>query len=148
MTLVLTVDEARSIVEPAAQRTWAPFMEADDAEVPWVIDSEERSAANTTGIYNLASWQSEVAIPLAARLYGLPKMRTKSLTVAVQTAIAGCFGSATQRNGRPYHNRCVWFLKFSSESGKIIEIREYLNTALVREVKLNNEPTNSEDGKG
>ncbi|KAL2350082.1 hypothetical protein BJ546DRAFT_486598 [Cryomyces antarcticus] len=116
-------------------------MEADDAEVRWSL-IVRRGAPPTRLAYNLANWQSEVAIPLAARLYGLPKMETKSLTVAGQTAIAGCFGSATQRNGRPYHNRCVWFLKFSSESGKIIEIREYLETALVREVKLNNEPTN------
>ncbi|TKA75072.1 hypothetical protein B0A49_03271 [Cryomyces minteri] len=149
MTLALTVDEVRSILEPAARGEWAPFMEAVDAEVRWVIGSEEKSAANMTGTYNLASWQSEVAIPLAARLDGLPKMKIESLTIAGQTAIAECFGSATQKNGRPYHNRSyVWFLKFSPESGKIIEIREYLDTALVREVNLNNELANKEDGKG
>lgn len=31
-------------------------------------------------------------------------------------------------------NRYCWILRFDPETGKVVAIREYLNTALVREV--------------
>lgn len=70
-------------------------------------------------------------------------------------AIAECEGRAVQKNGKPYNNWCAslfpperrtepqffffdnrycWIMHFHPESGKIIKLREYLNTALVREV--------------
>ena len=35
--------------------------------------------------------------------------------------------------------RYCWILIFSKETGKVVEIREYLNTALVQEVMESNE---------
>jgi hypothetical protein len=37
-------------------------------------------------------------------------------------------------------HRYAWFLIFSEETGKIVEIREYLDTALVQEVNQTNAP--------
>lgn len=37
-----------------------------------------------------------------------------------------------------YNYRFAWFLVFSAETGKIVEIREYMNTALVQEVMETN----------
>ena len=46
--------------------------------------------------------------------------------------------SFLQNDGRSltffFDNRYCWIMRFHPESGKIIKLREYLNTALVREV--------------
>jgi ketosteroid isomerase-like protein len=46
-------------------------------------------------------------------------------------------GEATQLNGKPYNNYYLWVLIFEDD-GLIHEIREYLDTGLVREVFTNN----------
>lgn len=33
----------------------------------------------------------------------------------------------------------AWFILFSESTGKIVEVREYMNSALVREVMVNND---------
>jgi uncharacterized protein len=68
-------------------------------------------------------------------------------------AIVECSGYATQKNGKPYNNKQVfffhclgitgltwesgrfcWIFIFDGETGKVVKIREYINTALVRDV--------------
>lgn len=71
-----------------------------------------------------------------------------------QKAIVEAYGTSTQLNGKPYHNKYVpstssqsiaevltapfrsycWILYVSEETGKIFKITEYMNTALVKEV--------------
>ena len=44
---------------------------------------------------------------------------------------------ATQLNGKPYDNNGIWVMIWD-EHGRYQEIREYLDTGLVREVFANN----------
>ena len=44
---------------------------------------------------------------------------------------------ATQKNGKPYNNFYVWIMIFNDQ-GRAIEIREYMNSALVRETMVEN----------
>ena len=46
-------------------------------------------------------------------------------------------GEATQLNGKPYNNYYLWIMIFD-ESGHAKEIREYMDTGLVKEVFTNN----------
>ena len=46
-------------------------------------------------------------------------------------------GEATQNNGKPYNNNYLWVMIFN-EDGHAFEIREYLDTGLVREVFASN----------
>ena len=46
-------------------------------------------------------------------------------------------GEATQNNGKPYNNNYLWVMIFN-EHGHATEIREYLDTGLVREVFADN----------
>ena len=46
-------------------------------------------------------------------------------------------GAATQNNGKPYNNFYLWVLVFDDE-GHVVEVREYLDTGLVRQVMSDN----------
>ena len=46
-------------------------------------------------------------------------------------------GEATQNNGKPYDNHYMWVMIFN-EDGHAFEIREYLDTGLVKEVFASN----------
>ncbi|KAJ6575547.1 hypothetical protein DFH09DRAFT_1276769 [Mycena vulgaris] len=133
----LTPAHVTALLDPEAKL--APFLAAIDPDVRWVIASEKKDPARMTGIYNLASWIEEVATPGRAKLTeeGL-KMIVSSLDVIGNKAIVEAYGEAMQLNGRPYNNRYAWFLIFSEETGKIVEIREYMDTALVQELHQTN----------
>ncbi|KAJ6537368.1 hypothetical protein DFH09DRAFT_1178074 [Mycena vulgaris] len=136
----LTHAHVTALLDPVSpESNWAPFVDAIAPDVRWVIASEKKDAARKTGIYNVASWIEEVNKPLRASLTedGI-KMTVSSLDVIGNKAVVEAYGEATQLNGQPYNNRSAWFLIFSEETGKIIEIREYLDTALVHEVHQTN----------
>ncbi|KAJ7892191.1 hypothetical protein B0H13DRAFT_2340286 [Mycena leptocephala] len=136
MTITLTDSHLRSFLDAASREgNWLPFINAIDPDVRWVIGSEKKDAIRKTGVYNLASWIEEVNTPLRARLQGNSlKMHYSSLNIFGNTAIVEATSEATQMNGNPYKNRYCWFFRFSEETGKIVEITLYLDTALVKDV--------------
>ncbi|KAJ7474187.1 hypothetical protein FB451DRAFT_1035362 [Mycena latifolia] len=136
----LTHAHVSSLLDPVSQdANWTPFVNAIDPDVRWVIACEKKDSGRSTGVYNVASWLEEVNKPLFSRLKdGRVKMTVSSLDVVGNKAIVEAYGEATQNNGNPYNNRYAWFLIFSEETGKIVEIREYLDTALVQEVRQTN----------
>ncbi|KAJ7706950.1 hypothetical protein B0H17DRAFT_573465 [Mycena rosella] len=137
MAFTLTKDHVHSIVDAATRGDMLPFMTAADPELRWVIGSEKKDAARMTGAYTLASWGAEIGAPLRARLKdGVVKMNVTSVDVIGNKAFVEWNGEATQLNGAPYNN--IWVLIFSEKTGKIVEIREYLDTALVQEVVQTN----------
>ncbi|KAJ7704851.1 hypothetical protein B0H17DRAFT_974280 [Mycena rosella] len=140
MKFTLTHAHVTALLDPVSHEgNWKHFVGAVDPAVRWVIASETKDAMRKTGVYNLASWLEEVNKPLLAGLTGDGlKMTVSSLDIVGNKAIVEAYGEATQANGRPYNNRYAWFLIFSEETGKIVEIREYLDTALVQEVNQTN----------
>ncbi|KAJ7482286.1 hypothetical protein B0H11DRAFT_1915211 [Mycena galericulata] len=151
----LTRAHVDDILDPTQNGDWTAFLGAIHPEVRWFIASEKKkNDTGTTGVYNLAGWQQEVAATMQPKLKGALKMFVSSVDVIGNKAIVEAYGKATQANGNPYNNKCehaldlftvsddsysyAWFLIFSEETGKIVEIREYLNTALVQEVAQTN----------
>ncbi|KAJ7176212.1 hypothetical protein C8R43DRAFT_914101 [Mycena crocata] len=135
----LTHDHVTDILDPASRDDWAPFVSAIDPDVRWVIGSEKKDSTRMTGVYNVASWLAEVNKPLLSRLKDRNlKMTVSTLDIVGNKAIVEAYGEATQLNGNPYNNRYAWFFIFSEETGKIVEIREYIDTALVQEVQQTN----------
>jgi ketosteroid isomerase-like protein len=61
-------------------------------------------------------------------------MKLNSLDVIGLKAIVECSGFAVHNDGEPNQNRFAWFLEFSGDTGKIVEIREYMHTALANEM--------------
>ncbi|KAF4631859.1 hypothetical protein G7Y89_g6270 [Cudoniella acicularis] len=140
MAFTVTRQHLASIFELTSKGEWGPFLAALDPEVRWWIGADEHDPASKTGIYNVASWQEKVGTPLRHRLKDgyLPMKADHVDIVSPLKAIVEASGSAVQNNGKPYHNRFAWFLIFSEETGKIVEIREYMNTELVKEVHTTN----------
>ncbi|KAJ6506235.1 hypothetical protein C8R47DRAFT_1101639 [Mycena vitilis] len=108
----LTEAHVKNLLDPAREGNWAAFVGGIDPNVRWVIASETKD-------------------PLVD---GLLKMTVSSIDIIGTKAILEAYGEATTTKGRPYNNRYAWFLVFSEETGKIVEIREYMDTALVQEM--------------
>ncbi|KAJ7266350.1 hypothetical protein C8J57DRAFT_1329862 [Mycena rebaudengoi] len=107
---------------------------AIDPDVRWVIGSEEKDAIRKTGVYNLAGWIEEVNKPLRARLQGNSlKMHYSSLNVSFMSNPISVCSYDRQIFGKQSDCTC-WFFTFSQQTGKIVEITCYLDTALVKDV--------------
>ncbi|KAJ6502784.1 hypothetical protein C8R47DRAFT_1039287 [Mycena vitilis] len=132
----LTEDYVQKLLEPVHRAAdWSSFVAEIDPNVRWVIAGETKDAVRMTGVYNLASWTEEIAKPLSSHMTGgTVKMNVSTIDVVGNKAILEAYGEATTLKGLPYNNRYAWFLIFSEETGKIVEIREYLDTALVQQV--------------
>ncbi|KAJ7620978.1 hypothetical protein FB45DRAFT_928027 [Roridomyces roridus] len=137
MSFTLTREHAAAIFDPVNEGNRAAFADALDPEVRWVVASENKDPMRLTGIYNKASWYAEVMAALAARLDN-NKAKIVSVEVVNNKAIVEGVGEATQKNGKPYYNRFALFFKFSSETGKIVEVNEYVDTAMLQEVMQTN----------
>ncbi|KAJ7096607.1 hypothetical protein B0H15DRAFT_825725 [Mycena belliarum] len=129
----LTTADVSALLDLTKDGDWLPLMAAIDPNVKWTIVSDTKDTTRGTGIFNLASWQTEVALPLRANIEGQIKLKVTSIDVIGNKAIVEGQGEATQKNGKPYNNRYAYFLIFSDEK-KIVEIREYLDSALVMDV--------------
>ncbi|KAJ7144465.1 hypothetical protein C8R44DRAFT_759990 [Mycena epipterygia] len=134
----LTPTYISGLLDPVRTGDWSAFVGAIDPNVHWTIGSETKDNERMTGVYNLASWMEEVSGPLGKRLQARPKFTVDAFDVIGNKAILECRGEGTQANGKPYNNLYAWFLIFSEETGKIVTIREYLDTALVHEVVKTN----------
>ncbi|KAJ7501747.1 hypothetical protein B0H11DRAFT_2224103 [Mycena galericulata] len=131
----LTQAHVASLLDPAGKGDWSAFLGAIDPDVRWVIASEKQDNERMTGVYNLASWNEQVSKPLSAKLKNQEsKLVISSFYVVGNKAIVQGYSDAVQLNGKPF----AWFLTFSGETGKLVEIRAYVDTALVHEVNTTN----------
>ncbi|KAJ7634386.1 hypothetical protein FB45DRAFT_1025337 [Roridomyces roridus] len=136
----LTLEYAKSLVDPLAQSDWAPLMGVIDPDVRWRIASETNDLKKMTGVFNLSTWMEQISGPLVKRLVNdaPPQFTVQYLQTVGNRLIMEAYGQAVQKNGNPYQNTYAWFFTFSEETGKVVEIHEYLDTALVQEVVQTN----------
>ncbi|KAJ7614361.1 hypothetical protein FB45DRAFT_1008614 [Roridomyces roridus] len=113
----LTLEYAQSLVEPLAKGDLGPFMGVIDPDVRWRIASEDKDPKKMTGVYRLLNEAP-------------PALTIQYLQTVGNRIIMEIDGEAVQKNGNPY----AWFFIFSEETGKVVEIHEYCDTALVQEV--------------
>ncbi|KAL9096977.1 MAG: hypothetical protein Q9165_000941 [Trypethelium subeluteriae] len=108
MAFTLTPEYILHLLNEAAAANPGPFLEALDHKVRWRIGSEVKDDIAKTGVYVIGN-----------------------------KAYVEFNSEGTQNNGKPYNNHYFWVLIFDG-NGKATEIREYLDTGLVREVFSNN----------
>ncbi|GAA6027939.1 hypothetical protein JCM8097_001791 [Rhodosporidiobolus ruineniae] len=123
MPFTLTRAHLDAFLVPASQGDWGPFKGAIDPEARWWITSDEaRRGGKVSGYFDLADWIEHVNKPLLRRLdaNGL-KMSTVSVSLDAE-------------NLRAF----MWIYRFDGETGKVVEIREYMDSALVCEVWATN----------
>ncbi len=64
-------------------------------------------------------------------------LRVTNLLVDGDTAVVELHSLSTALNGKPFNNRYYWIARFSN--GKIVEVRAYLDSALVQQLIDENE---------
>ena len=67
-------------------------------------------------------------------------LRVTNILVSGDMSAVELEALSTALNGKPFANRYCWICRF--ESGKIVEVRAYLDSALVQNVLDENEPKN------
>ncbi|KUJ15121.1 uncharacterized protein LY89DRAFT_783330 [Mollisia scopiformis] len=139
MSFQLTPEYIYAFLGPAAQGEWTPFLDGLDPDVNWMIGDPTFNEQHRTGTYNVKTWREIVNKPLIARLASPLTMKIESLDIIGLKAIVEASGSATQKNGKQYNNRYCWILIFDGKTGKVVTIREYINTAMLKEVMETNE---------
>ncbi|KAF2238878.1 hypothetical protein EV356DRAFT_528771 [Viridothelium virens] len=138
MAFVLTPEYILHFLNEAAAGDPGPFAEALDPEVRWRIGSEVQDDIAKTGMFNRQGWMEQVYGPLQSKLKdGKLNLIPLEVEVVQNKAYVEFKGEGTQNNGRPYNNQYLWVMIFD-DNGKATEIREYLDTGLVREVFSNN----------
>ena len=65
------------------------------------------------------------------------RLRVTSVLVSGSTAVVELVAISTANNGLPFHNQYCWICRF--EEGKIVEVRAYLDSALVQKIIDENE---------
>lgn len=66
------------------------------------------------------------------------RLRLVDVLVQPPRAAVELVAEATASNGRPFDNRYCWVLRF--DGGRIVEVRAYLDSALVQQLVDENEP--------
>ncbi|KAJ7205948.1 hypothetical protein C8J57DRAFT_1463006 [Mycena rebaudengoi] len=122
----LTKEYVAALLEPITKAgDWSTFVGDIDPAVRWVIGSEKKDPARMTGVYNLASWRTEVgaSVPLGSRLKDGAKISVLSLEVVGTKAIVEIHSERTKKNGQPYNTQHAWFLTYSEETGNCADLR-------------------------
>ncbi|KAK0103711.1 hypothetical protein ONS95_005718 [Cadophora gregata] len=134
MGFLLTTKYVKDILTPCAEGNWSPLLNALDPEVHWMVVDPERNPLSQAGVYNVESWKRDLMTPFLEHLQGPVHMVVDELDVIGNKAIFEARGWQTQKNGRPYRNTYCWILIFSEETGKVVTIREYMNSAHTKEI--------------
>jgi ketosteroid isomerase-like protein len=72
-------------------------------------------------------------------------LRVTSILVDGDSAAVEMESLSTALNGKPFDNRYCWVVHFSD--GTIVEVRAYLDSALVQRLIEENEPSASQQGQ-
>ncbi|CZR61586.1 uncharacterized protein PAC_11483 [Phialocephala subalpina] len=110
-------------------------MNAIDLNVKRVIVDPVNDPSISSGTYE---WTEKASIPNAVKLQDTLVIKFSATEVIGLKAFVEASASATQKNGRPYNNRYAWIMVFSKETNKAVEMREYMNSVLVKELMETN----------
>ncbi len=106
-----------------------PFRNAMAEDFRWIMKGRTAWSKTYEG---RAAVRDELIQPLYAQFAGEYKNTATRFFADGDYVIVECEGSVTTKSGKPYNNQ--YCLIFRIEDGKIKEMTEYLDTALVNEV--------------
>jgi hypothetical protein len=108
----------------------APFIEAMCDDFAWTISGQ--------GPWG-RTWQGKTAVrrelfaPLFAQFADTYRNRARSFVAEGDTVVVECKGSVAMKSGARYDNDYCYICRFA-EDGKLIAVREYMDTALAERV--------------
>jgi len=137
----LTKKYIEELLDGFTQGNPMPMMNAIHDDVKWMMGSTNQDPRRRTGIFNKAEWHKTFIVDFKSKVKdGQVNLKVLDLNVieSKNLAIAEIASTATQNNGKPYDNRYAIFVVFDDKGEKIVEIREFLDTALIEEVFTTN----------
>jgi uncharacterized protein len=131
----LTVEDVRTVFAGLQSGGGAPFFEHVADDVDWTVQGTHPLAGRYRG---KAAFRAGTFAKLAPVLPGGPRLRADNIMVSGDWAIVELRSDATAKNGMRYDNRYCWLARF--RDGKIVEVRAYLDSALVAQLFQQNSP--------
>jgi uncharacterized protein len=119
----------RTVYARMAEGDSQPFLDSLAEGVRWTITG---SSAWSRTWHGNAAVRQELLRPLVAQFDGRYTARAERVIADGDLVVAEVRGRVTTRTGQPYHNAYCFIYRI--EDGKISEITEYLDTALVNAV--------------
>ena len=124
-------------------KTIFAYLEAGDADgffdhvaddVIWTVEGTHPLAGRYT---SKEAFREHTFTRLAKFLPDGPKLRVDNILVSGPWAIVELSSHAVARNGMPFENKYCWLTRFCGET--IVEVRAYLDSALVQKLIDENE---------
>lgn len=126
-------ERVREIFEELARGDGATFFDHVSDNVDWTVEGTHPLA----GRYRTKSDFQEATFSRLGRfLPGGPQLRLEHLIVEGAQAAVELRSMATAKNGLRFDNRYCWVVRFEGET--IVEVRAYLDSALVAEAIAQN----------
>ena len=128
-----TADENRLIVErlfaALAEGDGRPLNAAMAGEVTWIVEGSGPWARAYRGKQAVVD---ELQRPLVANFATPYRCRAERIVAEGDTVVVLARGEVTTKRGEPYDNSYCFVMRL--RDGEIVEIREYMDTALVDRV--------------
>ncbi len=132
----ITEDYVAGLFERLRSGDSGGFFEKVSDDVRWTVMGTHPLAGDYRSKENFLSHSFRRLNPLLKEGVVL---KVKSLLVKDATAVVEMESLSTARNGKPFNNSYCWVTRFDEE-GVIVEVRAYVDSALVQRLIDENEP--------
>ena len=129
MTVAANKQLVESLFDAFAEGDGRPFNHALAEDVTWIV---EGSAPWARAYVGKTAVIEELQKPLVANFASLYRCRAEQIIAEADRVVVQARGEVTTRNGEAYNNRYCFVLRL--RDGEIVEIREYMDTALAKRV--------------
>ena len=119
----------RAIWDELARGNMAPLREALAEDVTWTMMGTTRWSGTYRGRRAVLD---DLFRPLFERFADRYTNTAHRLIAEDDLVVVECRGRVTTKEGAPYHNTYCWIVRL--DAGRIVEITEYMDTALVAAV--------------
>ena len=124
--MAITLDRVRDVFKGLENGDGAAFFEYVDNNVDWIVEGTHPLASHYR---SKSDFRSHTFDKLDKVLPQGTQLRVEHALVSGDWAVVELHSLATAKNGLKFDNRYCWVCRFAD--GKIVEVRAYLDSALV-----------------
>jgi ketosteroid isomerase-like protein len=117
------------VMDAFARGDSRPFIEAMADDIAWTILGEGPWSRTWRG---KKAVRQELLAPLSAQFDGIYTNQASRIIAEDDIVVVECRGKVRTKRGQDYNNAYCWVCRLAG--GKLVELREYMDTALVARV--------------
>ena len=125
--MTVSPDEVRRLFKALESGDGAAFFAEVADDVDWTVEGTHPLAGR---YHSKAEFQQHTFAKLAKVLPGGAQLHVTGVITSGDWAVVELKSMATAKNGLRFDNRYCWLIRFAG--GKIVEVRAYLDSALVQ----------------